>query len=302
MKTIGIFGWKGGVGKSTTAVALAKLTAERGMRRQDWIAACNPGANDRDWEDLIYDLRLQRRGNLYTAPALLLPLDPQRTVTTFFGISTGPDLPDKPLPARGTILAVLNREQSILDVAVQVSDQLWVVPEHPGTRTWTYNEEGLLVLRHALQQPAVQRTFTRCYVDSPPSMPPACMAGIAACDLLVTPLRPDMFDLLTVQEQRQTLLHLQREQGMPDLIVAGLFASAYDAYRDADALAEGFGDRCPLPVLRTEQGDVFAVHYCKSIKDAHKAGDSVVITAPTSRAAKEFRQLWRMLECQLNEI
>lgn len=286
MRVYGIIGQKGGVGKTTTTDTLAKLSGVRGMRKQDWAMMANGY--------VIAD----KQGALYTVPTLIVGLDGQRTITAFNDAMTGEHTPDKPLPIAGTIVSVLEGQQSIMDVARQIGDNLWIVPEHPLLHEWTYSEGGVQVLRKALRQPAVTRLFERVYIDFPPAMHDTSRVGMAACDVIVTPIRPDMFDLLTLLEQKQTLLQLQAEPEMPDIIVAGIFASAYDERTDRDSLEEGFGPDCPLPVLHDGSGEVLAVHYAKAVKDAHKAGQSVVTFAPESRAASEFRKLWRLLECQ----
>lgn len=122
------------------------------------------------------------------------------------------------------------------------------------------------------------------FVDTPPVAGGAAAAAIAACDFVLIPCRPGLFDLAAV---------------------SGSLAAAAEAGKDAAAVVNSAGVLSPLERQAREALEASGVAVGPTVHNrvahayAAAQGLAACESEPGSRAAGEIETLWRWLERRL---
>ena len=173
---------KGGVGKTTTAVTLAGLLAQR--QQNILLIDLDPhgsmssyfGINPDDTEDTVY--------SLFEEGASTLSILANTQATDISGISL--------LPA-STGLATLDRQMSA----------------RPGLG---------LVLKTALQR--VSKRFDHVIIDSPPMLGVLMVNALVACEKLLVPVQTEFLALKGLERMETTLAMICKSSGIaPDILI-----------------------------------------------------------------------------------
>lgn len=181
---------KGGVGKTTSAVALAGLLAERSAR------------------------------------TLMVDLDPHASMTSYFGFepdTVGAGVYELFRAAAGHAPA------PPVDVLIRSTpvDQLWLMPSSAALATLDRqlgSRAGMgLVLAEALD--GVRDRFDRVVIDCPPMLGVLMINALAACQRLIVPTQTEFLALSGLERMIHSLAMIEkaRKVGLPRLIVPTLF-------------------------------------------------------------------------------
>ncbi|MEM7293402.1 MAG: ParA family protein [Pseudomonadota bacterium] len=167
MRVWSVCNQKGGVGKTTTAVSLAGLLAERGQE------------------------------------VLLVDLDPHGSMSSYFGIN--PDETEDTVyslfePGANT-LSVMANTQSTKFAGISL------LPASTGLATLDrlmYKQQGMgLVLQQALAR--VARRFDFAIIDSPPIIGVLMINALAACEQLLVPVQTEFLAMKGLERMERTL-------------------------------------------------------------------------------------------------
>lgn len=179
---------KGGVGKTTTAVALAGLLAERGAR------------------------------------VLLLDLDPQCSLTSYFGYNSDQlrhssfDLFTEVVPSRAELLAHLQAAGHERVRLLAASPALATVERRAPARDGTG-------MRVAKALALLWDDFDYAILDTPPVLGALMINALAACERLVIPVQTEFLAVKGLERMLRTLDMIARSTGrtLPYLIVPTMF-------------------------------------------------------------------------------
>lgn len=147
MLTISIASLSGGQGKTTTALFLGRLLANR------------------------------------SCPTLMIDSDPQHNLTTYLGFELEPNQPTlleflkKTVPAEDSIYPTAYNENLFL---IPADDQLDTVQDYLSN-----SGVGATLLKRRLE--AVAKIFKVCIIDAPPQRSQICLTVLGAADFLVIP-------------------------------------------------------------------------------------------------------------------
>lgn len=203
MKTWAIANQKGGVGKTTTAITLAGLLADRGQR------------------------------------VLLVDMDPHGSLTAYFrfdpeSIEPGVyQLFQVPVPAD-----LLDR--AIRPAGV---DRMHVLPASTAMATLDRQlgaREGMgRVLAHALE--TVESRFDVVIIDCAPTLGVLMVNALGACERLIIPVQTEFLAIKGLERMLRTLTMIERARGrpLPYLIVPTLYDQRTHAAREALAQLRG---------------------------------------------------------------
>jgi len=210
---------------------------------------------------------------------LAVDLDPQGNLTMSLGLN-----PDSVRPSMYDVLvngvsiekALFHQE---LDIAVASIDLAAV---EIALSSLIGRERAL---SKALMQ--VQDKYDYILIDTPPSLGLLTINALTASDALIVPVQCEYLSLRGLAQLERTL-ELVRENLNPDVHIAGIVPTMYDA--------RTVHGREAVEVLRNSFGDlVFQTTINKTIRfaEAPVKGESVLKYAPDSQAAKAYRQLAR---------
>lgn len=192
MRVWAVANQKGGVGKTTTAVALAGLLAEDSAR------------------------------------TLLVDMDPHGSLTTYLGFdaeAAGPGVYEL-FRAKVGDAAGIDEDALIRKTAVA---QLFLMPSSPAMATLDRQlgaRAGMgLVLAEALQR--LNGRFDRVVIDCPPMLGVLMINALVACERLIIPTQTEFLALGGLQRMLRSLAMVERSRGVriPYLVVPTLFDS-----------------------------------------------------------------------------
>ena len=171
---------KGGVGKTTTAAALAGLLADGSAR------------------------------------TLLVDMDPHGSLTTYLGFdaeAAGPGVYEL-FRARVGDAAAADDDTLIRQTAI---DRLWLMPSSPAMATLDRQlgvRAGMgLVLADALQP--LHSRFDRVVIDCPPLLGVLMINALVACERLIIPTQTEFLALGGLQRMLRSLAMVERSRGVP---------------------------------------------------------------------------------------
>ena len=210
---------------------------------------------------------------------LAVDLDPQGNLTMSLGLN-----PDSVKPSMYDVLVNgVNIEKALfhqeIDIAVASIDLAAV---EIALSSLIGRERAL---SKALMQ--VQDKYDYILIDTPPSLGLLTINALTASDALIVPVQCEYLSLRGLAQLERTL-ELVRENLNPDVHIAGIVPTMYDA--------RTVHGREAVEVLRNSFGDlVFQTTINKTIRfaEAPVKGESVLKYAPDSQAAKAYRQLAR---------
>lgn len=210
---------------------------------------------------------------------LAVDLDPQGNLTMSLGLN-----PDSVKPSMYDVLVNgVNIEKALfhqeIDIAVASIDLAAV---EIALSSLIGRERAL---SKALMQ--VQDKYDYILIDTPPSLGLLTVNALTASDAVIVPVQCEYLSLRGLAQLERTL-ELVRENLNPDVHIAGIVPTMYDA--------RTVHGREAVEVLRSSFGDlVFQTTINKTIRfaEAPVKGESVLKYAPDSQAAKAYRQLAR---------
>tara|TARA_R110001583_G_scaffold190929_1_gene355588 strand:- start:596 stop:1372 length:777 start_codon:yes stop_codon:yes gene_type:complete len=168
---------KGGVGKTTTTIALAGLLAEKGHR------------------------------------VLLVDTDPHASLSYYFGIESE----DLELSVYDLFLQVSTKEQIMQSLCPTHYDNIDILPATMGLATLDRslgNKGGMgLVLKKAMREIADEYDYV--LIDCPPILGVLMVNALAACDRIIVPVQTEFLALKGLDRMMKTLEIMQGEQALP---------------------------------------------------------------------------------------
>ena len=187
MRTIACLNWKGGSGKSTTALALAVGIARRLPRRQRVLLVDNdPQANS---------TLIMLDGRAPEAPTLAdVLLDDAGAI-------------DAIRPTRVDRLDILPADGRLADCTVLLADELG-------------RERRLRV---ALR--SVEDTYSVCIVDAPPQLSLLTVNVLQAVTEVLVPIDPGLFAIAGLGRLQETVDRVRHHLEHPDLAIVGLLVT-----------------------------------------------------------------------------
>lgn len=185
MKTLAVVNQKGGVGKTTTAISLGSLLAEK------------------------------------HGTALMIDLDPHASLSTYFG--NNPEVTDS--SSFELFKGAINRSHATLDSLVSETavKNLFLLPASTHLATIERrgaNVPGLgLVIRENLLKSA--KTYDYVLIDTPPTLGILMINALAACDHVIIPVQTDYLAIRGLDLVVCTLDRVRRSRNwaLPHLIV-----------------------------------------------------------------------------------
>lgn len=168
---------KGGVGKTTTTIALAGLLAEKGHR------------------------------------VLLVDTDPHASLSYYFGIESE----DLELSVYDLFLQVSTKEQIMQSSCPTQYSNIDILPATMGLATLDRslgNKGGMgLVLKKAMREMADEYDYV--LIDCPPILGVLMVNALAACDRIIVPVQTEFLALKGLDRMMKTLEIMQGEQASP---------------------------------------------------------------------------------------
>ena len=189
MVTICIVNQKGGCSKTSTAVNLASILAEKG------------------YKTLLIDM--DQQGN---ASGSLNNIDNFNSPTIYDVLHSGTALE----------LAVL--ETGIVNLYMIASNIMTAKLEREMSKITGCEEILLKTLKESVN---VQQCFNFCIIDCPPSLGALSTNALVASDYSIIPVQPGIFALEGVNSLLDTISAIKEEYGKPDIL--GLLLSFFDA-------------------------------------------------------------------------
>lgn len=180
---------KGGVGKTTTTVALGCLLADQGQR------------------------------------VLMLDLDPQGSLGSYFGYA--PEVSDNSSFQWFAAPGKLQDEALSSSIRPTAWDRLYLVPGSTALATLERNavtQEGMgLAVSRALAR--LWDQFDYVIIDSPPTLGVLLINALAASELLIVPVQTEFLAIKGVERMLNTLqmVNRSRRKALPYLMVPTLF-------------------------------------------------------------------------------
>ncbi len=216
MRVWAISNQKGGVGKTTTTVALGSLMAESGKR------------------------------------TLLVDMDPHASLSGYIGVESGAHgsvydlfgIGGNPLPVRTLVHATQWDRLSVLPASAAMITLDRQIGTRPGMG---------LVLTHALAELAPD--FDHVLLDCPPTLGVLMVNALAASDRLLVPTQTEALALAGLERMLRSLSMIERSRGKPMLrtIVPTLYDARTHASRACLAqLREQYGDAVSEAVIPTD--------------------------------------------------
>ena len=168
---------KGGVGKTTSTIALAGLLAEKGHR------------------------------------VLLVDTDPHASLSYYFGIESE----DLELSVYDLFLQVSTKEQIMQSLCPTHYDNIDILPATMGLATLDRslgNKGGMgLVLKKAMRE--IESEYDYVLIDCPPILGVLMVNALAACDRIIVPVQTEFLALKGLDRMMKTLEIMQGEQALP---------------------------------------------------------------------------------------
>lgn len=182
MKTITIANHKGGVAKTTTALNVAVLLSQQGLR----VLACD--------------------------------LDPQGNLS----LALGADLQNLEESYRTSHRLMLSERDDFSEYTQQVRPRLSLLPacldSDAEAMLLSQRVAGELLLKQKLA-PA-QRLFDFCVIDTPPSLQTPTLNALAMADLVVIPIETSIFALHGISQLLRTIAQVRRIHAPHQLVMA----------------------------------------------------------------------------------
>lgn len=271
LRVIAVANQKGGVGKTTTAVALAAALRDRGHR------------------------------------VLFIDADPQMNGTRWFGF----DITQRYLSLFEIMKAAgrMNAEPDLTPAIVVLEDGLDLVPAHINMTALDTELVGTLErewILHDLVADVAGR-YDYIVLDLPPTLTLLAVASLLAADSVIIPLIPDAVSVQGLGQLLDTLKHLRRTKAkrQEELTVLGVLLTRVrantDHHRQYRAFIAAFCAARDIPLLSApteeERGAPQFVEIPETIRTPDAAGHNI----PLSRyregheAAAAYRKLAALL-------
>jgi chromosome partitioning protein len=199
MRTIALLNWKGGTGKTTTALALSVGLARRIPKERVLLVDADPAAN--------------------AGLVMLAGLHPER-----------PTLTDVLMDEADAVEAIRTTRISNLDILPSDS-------RLAECTAWLADELGReRRLRVALR--SVEEHYSICVVDSPPQFSLISLNVLAGVEQVIVPIDPGVFSIHGLARLQETIDQIRRHLEHLDLAIIGLLMTKTMNNRHTRALRE----------------------------------------------------------------
>jgi chromosome partitioning protein len=251
MKTIAIINQKGGVAKTTTALAIGAGLANKKRR------------------------------------VLMIDLDPQGNLT----YSLGADNTGKNANVHSALTAGEGAEGEILGAVQEITPKMGLLagsPELAGADAEIKETGREYRLRDALKIIGAQRGFDFAVIDTPPALGILTVNALTAANCCIIPTRPDIYSLQGIGQLYKTI-RLVKKHCNKSLNVSGILITCWSARtnisKDVAKMIEDAAVTFNAPVFKARISD------CTAIRESAAARKPVVDYAPSSRAASDYMEL-----------
>ncbi|MDT8387926.1 MAG: ParA family protein [Thiogranum sp.] len=245
---------KGGVGKTTTAVSLGGLLASQGCR------------------------------------VLLIDLDPQGSMTSYFGLN--PDGIGQSVYSLFEAQANASRVEVLENLLEPAGvSGLSLIPASTAMATLDRQlgaRDGMgLVINQMLQR--LEGQFDAVIMDCPPMLGVLMVNALAACEQLLLPVQTEFLAIKGLERMLRTLQMIGRSRGtpLPYCIIPTFFDRRTRASTDA------------LRVLRDQHGEHLwprVIPVDTQFRDASRAGLPINSFNPNARGSEAYASLLRYLQ------
>lgn len=211
---------------------------------------------------------------------LIVDLDPQANLTTSVGLETE----HLDFSMAEALLGRIDIESTILETAVPGLD---IIPSGAemftvGRDLYTYMDYEYR-LRNLLSEPTITR-YDMVLLDCPPSLGALTLNALTAADLLIIPTQCEYFSIQALNDMFE-VVGLVRRRTNPSLVYR-LLVTMFDGRgtfhtRMFEQMRTYFG----TGLLQTIIG------FDTKLREAQLAGQPILLHAPQSRGAQQYRQL-----------
>lgn len=268
MKTISLVNNKGGVGKSTIALNLAKGLSMKGEK--------------------VLAIDLDPQGNFSLSMGLkdLGAVDILSILTTLETWEPGEHLT---LNLKYTSADIFTKSCEVEDAVIPVNENLDLLPFGFELGSMEFSLHGMgreVILREALKK--VSDRYSYCIIDCPPSLGILTINALAASNFVFAPMLTEAYSLQALYDMVHCIRSAQ-EYFNPDLVLGGLIMNMYDPRTTLSKTIENFLYALS-PVINTH---VLSTHIRPTvkIKESSLSQMSVLEYAPKSPVADDMRAL-----------
>lgn len=211
---------------------------------------------------------------------LLVDLDPQANLTSSIGLDSN--------EAAHSVAEALLGEMDLASIRMETSlPGLDIIPSTDSMltigRTLYLLPEYEYRLRRVLQEPAL-KDYPVVLLDCPPSLGPLTLNALTAADLLIIPTQCEFFSIQALTDMFE-LIRLIRNRTNPDLAYR-LLVTMFDRRGTFHTrMLEQMRNYFNIGLLNTIIG------FDTKLREAQLAGTPVLVHAPHSRGAQQYRQL-----------